>query len=122
MGDFNDEPENESLCNILKARLDAKDPKPDDLINLMHLMLSKEGSHKFREHWGLLDQFIVSGSLLDKQHTLQVDLSSVEIFKPAFMMEDDLKYLGTKPKRTFLGPRYKGGFSDHLPIYLEVRN
>jgi len=121
MGDFNDEPENESLQNILKARLDAGDLKPGDLINMMHLMVNKEGSHKFREHWGLLDQFIVSGSLLDKQHPLQVDPGSVQIFKPAFLMEDDLKYLGTKPKRTYLGPRYKGGFSDHLPVVMGIR-
>jgi len=121
MGDFNDEPENESLHTILKARLGAGDLKPDDLVNMMYLLLNKEGSHKFREHWGLLDQFIVSGSLLDKQHPLQVDPGSVQIFKPAFLMEDDLKYLDSKPKRTYLGPRYKGGFSDHLPIVLGIR-
>jgi len=120
MGDFNDEPENESLCSILKARLDTNDLQPGDLVNMMHLMASKEGSHKFREHWGLLDQFIVSGSLLDKQHPLQVSPNSLQIFKPAFLLEDDLKYLDKKPKRTFLGPRYKGGFSDHLPIVMDV--
>ncbi len=120
MGDFNDEPENESLQTILKARLDAGQLMPEDLINMMHLTASKEGSHKFREHWGLLDQFIVSGSLLDKQHPLQVDFNSVQIFRPDFLLEDDLKYLDKKPKRTFLGPRYKGGFSDHLPIILDV--
>ena len=121
MGDFNDEPENKSLQTILKARLDTGNLRPFDLVNLMFLKTGREGSHKFREHWGLLDQFIVSGSLLDTDNSLHICLSSIQIFNPGFLLEDDLRYLDKKPKRTFLGPRYKGGFSDHLPIIMEIR-
>lgn len=120
MGDFNDEPENESLHHFLRARLDTLNLKPGDLVNLMLLLPGKPGSHKFKEHWGLLDQFIVSGSLLDKHGSLQIDPSGVRIFNPPFLLEDDLKYLDKKPKRTYVGPRYKGGFSDHLPIVLVI--
>lgn len=121
MGDFNDEPENESLAEILQARLDSTGMKPSELINLSYLVAGKQGSHKFREHWGLLDQFIVSGALLNRQHPLQVTPDSLRIFKPGFLLEDDLKYLDKKPKRTYVGPRYKGGFSDHLPIIVEIK-
>ena len=120
MGDFNDEPENESLKTIVGARLDTSGLKPNDLVNIMYLKAGREGSHKFREHWGLLDQFIVSGNLLDNQNRLYADPRSVRIFKPPFLLEDDLRYLDKKPKRTFLGPRYKGGFSDHLPVYVDI--
>lgn len=33
-----------------------------------------------------------------------------------FLLEEDKKYGGVKPHRTFLGPVYVGGISDHLPI------
>jgi hypothetical protein len=33
-----------------------------------------------------------------------------------FLLEEDKKYGGMKPRRTYLGPRYLGGFSDHLPL------
>ncbi|MCD4735583.1 MAG: hypothetical protein K8R53_06035, partial [Bacteroidales bacterium] len=32
----------------------------------------------------------------------------------------DDKYLGIKPFRTFSGPRYIGGFSDHLPVFIKI--
>ena len=121
MGDFNDEPDNESLCTILRAGHPDTTENPSGLVNLMYPKLHHEGSHKFRDHWGLLDQFITSGSLIMGETNFWIDPGSVTIYKPDFMMKDDLKYLGNKPSRTFLGPRYLGGFSDHLPIYLDVR-
>ena len=37
-------------------------------------------------------------------------------------MEKDVKFLDLKPKRTFVGYRYnKDGYSDHLPIYMEMK-
>jgi hypothetical protein len=120
MGDFNDEPENSSLKNILRARLDTVDLQPDDLVNIIYLNAGKSGSHKYREHWGLLDQFIVSGILLDMHQVLYVKPNSTKIFKPGFLLEYDQRYLDKKPKRTYLGPRYKGGFSDHLPILMDI--
>ena len=37
-----------------------------------------------------------------------------------FLLEQDTKYGGLKPKRTYLGPYYHGGFSDHLPVYIDI--
>ena len=121
MGDFNDEPDNESLRTILRAGHPDTTENPSGLVNLMYPKLHLEGSHKFRDHWGLLDQFIISGSLIMGKTNLRIDPGSVTIYKPDFLMKDDLKYLGNKPNRTFLGPRYLGGFSDHLPIYLDIK-
>ena len=42
------------------------------------------------------------------------------IFDAGFLLEEDEKYYGKKPFRTYLGPRYHGGFSDHLPVYLDL--
>ena len=36
------------------------------------------------------------------------------------MLEEDDKYGGTTPYRMYNGMRYKGGYSDHLPVLLEM--
>jgi hypothetical protein len=47
-------------------------------------------------------------------------ISSATIYNAEWIMENDDKYLGLKPKRTYIGFRYQNGFSDHLPIILNV--
>ena len=39
-----------------------------------------------------------------------------------FLLEEDKKYGGVKPLRTFNGYRYQRGFSDHLPLVVRFRN
>ena len=84
------------------------------LHNKMLKMAKKgQGTHKYKGQWTCLDQFYVSDALLDH--------STAEIFAPAWLQEEDTKYLGLKPKRTFNGFRYsRSGFSDHLPILLHL--
>jgi hypothetical protein len=38
-----------------------------------------------------------------------------------FLLTGDTKNLGKMPYRTYSGPNYLGGFSDHLPVYLDLR-
>jgi hypothetical protein len=41
------------------------------------------------------------------------------VFKADFLLEEDKK--GKKrPYRTYMGPVYKGGFSDHLPVLIDL--
>jgi len=120
MGDFNDEPDNESLRSILRANPEPTEIDPAALINLMGLLPGGQGSHKYREHWGMLDQFIISGTFLKPDNTLQIDPADAAVFRADFLLEDDPRYLDKKPKRTYLGPKYRGGFSDHLPIVVDV--
>lgn len=99
MGDFNSLPAN----NI------------PPLINMMTDYLKKdEGTHKFHGKWTCLDQFYVSQALIGK-------LSKASIFAPDWLLTDDDKYMGKQPYRTYLGPRYLGGYSDHLPIYIDLK-
>jgi hypothetical protein len=37
-----------------------------------------------------------------------------------FLLEEDRAYGGVKPRRTYSGPRWKGGVSDHLPICVSI--
>ena len=59
-----------------------------------------------------LDQVLCSPSLAKVKQKCQIG-------DHPFLLEDDEKYGGKKPYRTFLGPRYLGGYSDHLPLLVQ---
>lgn len=73
-----------------------------------------EGTHKYQGRWTFLDHFYISPSL--------DSLSQAKVYNAEWIMETDEKYMGLKPKRTYNGYRYQNGFSDHLPIVLEMEN
>ena len=43
-----------------------------------------------------------------------------EVFADPVLLEPDKAFGGSKPRRTFVGPRYTGGVSDHLPVVFIV--
>jgi hypothetical protein len=63
---------------------------------------------------------MVSSPLLHAQTGLYCNANAAHIFDAPFLMMEDKTYFGLKPFRTYLGPRYLGGFSDHLPVYFDV--
>lgn len=120
MGDFNDQPENQSLLRILKARLSTENFNIGGLYNLDGLTDNKFGSYKYRGAWNKFDQIIVSGNLLTSDLKIHIAPATFEIFHMEFLLIEDEKYLGSKPFSTYSGYRYKGGFSDHLPVKVEL--
>ena len=122
MGDFNDEPADESILHILQAHGDTSNLQPGILYNLMPYSKSQShpGTIKFRDQWFTFDQFIVSGSVLLGLYGIKLSSTAAGIFFPSFLLEKDDAFFGFKPYRTFTGPSYKGGFSDHLPVYLDL--
>ena len=96
---------------------DMNSEAKDDLQGMNNLMigLAKEGkgTHKYHGIWSCLDQFYVSSRLLEKV--------GARIFAPAWLQEEDTKYLDLQPKRTYVGFRYHDGYSDHLPIVLKIK-
>jgi hypothetical protein len=79
-----------------------------------------EGTLKYRGTWSIFDQFIVSGHLLGKHDEMVIADEGARAFDEPFLMQEDPVYLGKKLNRTYVGPRHTGGFSDHLPIYLDL--
>ncbi|MCX6306672.1 MAG: endonuclease [Bacteroidetes bacterium] len=122
MGDFNDEPENESLLEVLMAHTSPLPYFDTSLYNLMGIRnkICREGTLKYRDQWSTFDQFVVSGVLLQGCSGLKAAAGSVKIFRPSFLLEEDNTWFGDKLNRTYSGPKYHGGFSDHLPIMLEI--
>ncbi len=104
-GDFNDYADSPALQYLYEH-------------HLINISSDAQGSHgakaTYRWHgeWRSLDQILCSPSLAArKQSSVIGDLP--------FLLEDDEKYGGKKPYRTYLGPRYLGGYSDHLPLVVQ---
>ncbi len=118
-GDFNDVPENTVLgrkAGGLKGgngdELNGKEG--DDYINLAAALAARgEGTIRYNGKWELIDMFFVSRPLADK--------AEMEILKVPFLMVRDNVHSGEKPLRTYSGPRYIGGVSDHCPILLRLK-
>ncbi len=121
MGDFNDEPANESILKTLKAQPAEKEVNPSDLYNLFYKFTRQNnvGTHKYGRQWNILDQIIVSGNLFDRRQIFHVLPETATIFQRDFMMEKDNSNGGKKPFRTYSGMKHTGGFSDHLPVYVD---
>ncbi|PKP10397.1 MAG: endonuclease [Bacteroidetes bacterium HGW-Bacteroidetes-4] len=122
MGDFNDEPNNTSLLKTLKALPAYDSLQTKQLINLSYELryTKNQGSHKYQGQWTLLDQVIVSGGLLSKSKKTYTTSDKLTIFRAPFLLEPDEAYLGDKPFRTYVGLKYNGGFSDHLPVFIDL--
>lgn len=117
MGDMNDEPSNKSLDEVLEA----KNPKDNnaELVNLMYTIHeNKKGSYYYRGNWNMLDNIVVSPGLLDRKGFQCVE-------KQGFVFQEKwMEYVGENvqisPNRTYGGPNYYGGVSDHFPIYMQL--
>ncbi|MCH8318759.1 MAG: endonuclease/exonuclease/phosphatase family protein, partial [Bacteroidetes bacterium] len=93
MGDFNDEPTNQSIYGILKAKEKHSGLKPTELYNpIYHLEKENLGSYKFRGDWNMLDQIILSQSMLNK-NSLHYQVNSATIFSPEWLKQHG-KYEG----------------------------
>lgn len=102
MGDFNDTPDALQF-NIID----------EVLVNKAGGLYGRgEGTIRFEGKWELIDMFLVSPELDSRTY--------MEICKVPFLMTWDRKHPGYKPLRTYSGPIYNGGVSDHLPIVLNV--
>lgn len=117
MGDFNDYPFNKSVKEVLNAE---KNSASSRLVNLMPENNYSLGSYKFNGEWGILDQIMVTPILLSKGKNIFV-IGEGQIFNAEYLLQEDSKFLGKMPFRTFLGMKYSGGFSDHLPVYVDFQ-
>ena len=124
MGDLNDCPTDPSVYDVLRAR-HPSEREEGGLVNLFGKNdgLGFEGTLKHQADWQIFDQIIVTPAVMDDREGLHYKEGSARIFHADFMLEDDETYHGKKLYRTYIGPRYFGGFSDHLPVYIDlIRN
>lgn len=123
MGDLNDYPTDRSLLESLKTNTSFEKIKSNKLYNLSYYLQEVKmlGTHKYNGQWGILDQIIVSGALLDSTRNIYTTPEDAHVFNKEFLLEPDEKYTGQKVNRTYVGYKYHGGYSDHLPTYLDIK-
>jgi len=115
-GDFNDEPTDKSIIDVLNANGDTN----NTLYNLMYdLKQQGRGSYKYKFEYNLIDQIIVSSSFFQENSKLKIH-GEASIFEADWLMEDDKNFPGKKPFRTYIGMKYNDGYSDHLPVYTDI--
>jgi predicted extracellular nuclease len=100
MGDYNDNPDGPAF-DIIEGTL----------VNKGTLLHAKgEGSIRYEGKWDLIDNYLVSPSIQE--------CTEMEVCRVPFLMTWERKHPGEKPFRTYSGPRYIGGVSDHCPVIL----
>lgn len=101
MGDMNDTPANPVYKTL--------EPELENLAEPLHRQ--GEGTIRFEGDWELIDMFFVSPA---------AGAGPMQILHPPFLTVPDKAHGGTRPLRTYSGPRYLGGVSDHRPIAIKL--
>ena len=109
MGDMNSTADEEAISRGLGLGNDTVSP---DGIRLLTQRLPRDwGSHKYQGQWRYIDQILL---LADESWKVK----KLKLIKFEHLLTDDGNRPGQRPKRTYQGPRYEGGLSDHLPLLL----
>lgn len=127
MGDMNDDPFDESMCEVLGGKLDPDDvEEAEDMFNPFWRMLNDGfGSNAYQNVWSVFDQILVNGSLLNAPDgTLRLCKSGPNgyygvIFRKPFMVTKTGQYKNN-PYRTFSYGAFMNGYSDHFPTFIII--
>ena len=114
IGDFNEEPIDPNIIDLIDMKNDGKYSKP--FINLMDPLVGKDkvGTYVYRGNDNLIDQIIISSGLANKG-PLKVMPGSLKILDLPKYRQQEGKY-AHYPFRFWAGNRLLGGYSDHLAI------
>jgi endonuclease/exonuclease/phosphatase family metal-dependent hydrolase len=119
MGDFNDQPNNRSveMLSIAPTLASRHKDVTEVMINPFKvLQQAGEGTCKYKKDWLLFDQIMMSNSVMNKKG---LQYLTAEIYDPIWLYYKQDHNSG--PFRTYVGNKYVGGYSDHFPVYVELK-
>lgn len=102
IGDFNEEVK--SPANLQADR--GKEPQDDNGRKAWPKIFATLGTIKFQGRWEKIDGCPILEGLEGREYIMAL---------PQLSVKDS--YGGVKPRRTFSGPRYLAGVSDHYPVF-----
>lgn len=112
MGDFNDNPNSNSLLLI---------ENKSQLFNPFKTVWSRDtGSLNHQFQWNLFDQILFSTNFFDSANS-SLTFDAANVFNSKFLTQYKGRYKG-QPFRTYVGKKYQGGFSDHFPVYIQLKS
>ncbi len=123
MGDFNDEPEDRSIVEVLEAKEYAEGKAfTARMINLAAplVRLDTIGTYLYKDDWEVIDQIMLSRGVLDNKGLALLSRAET-IFHPEFLRDYHPSQPLNPPRRTFVrGTLYIGGTSDHFPVFARL--
>lgn len=105
MGDFNAEP-GDPIFRPIRERLVSLLPQK------RRELRRAQGTYYYQGLWGFIDHILVSKELLPR-----IAEGKAHVARLPFLLNEK-----GVPWRTYQGPAYKGGYSDHLPLWADLVN
>jgi len=118
MGDLNDDPTNESVKDVLKAKKEKEDVELKGIYNPFEKMFTEKGygTTAYRDAWSLFDQIMMTQPLLEDDYS-SFRFWKAGIYNKAYLSNKRGRYEGY-PFRSFADGGFTDGFSDHFPVYV----
>ena len=118
MGDLNDDPTNESVKEVLKAKKEKEDVGLKGIYNPFEKMFTEKGygTTAYRDAWSLFDQIMMTQPLLEDDYS-SFRFWKAGIYNKAYLSNTRGRYKGY-PFRSFADGGFTDGFSDHFPVYI----
>ena len=121
IGDFNDDPTDESIKRILKTVKEKNNFFSSEMYNPYEKMFDDGfGTLKYRGVWNMFDQIILSKYSLKDYNKINFYFYGAYIHMEPYLINQDGDYKGY-PYRSFVGGNFIGGYSDHLPVYILLK-
>jgi len=118
LGDFNDEPSDESIRDHLRAVTSAENlPAGTMLDTTAHIKEEGQGTFVYDNKWDMLDHIIVSPGLLDSAGFRWKEGSSQRVDFPELLYQPKYPGVIARPSTSYTkNDFHKNGYSDHLPL------
>ena len=120
MGDFNDDPGDPSIKVALKTKSEKSETKRNEMYNPMEFLFEKKyyWTYLYKGKGNMLDQLIVSGSLLEDNSKLRFLKAGVFNKKWLLNGREKGRWAGYPTPNVIYGKFDPEGYSDHLPVFL----
>lgn len=124
MGDFNDEPNNRSIHDVLDARAYSGSGTFGHRMVNTAAPVQEEGtigSYFYKKDWEVIDQILLSPGVLDDSGLVLYETAET-VFAPSFLRDRKGKTNAEfgPPFRTYREDFFIGGTSDHFAVVLRV--
>jgi hypothetical protein len=118
MGDLNDDPTNDSVKEVLKAKKEKEDVPLKGIYNPFEKMFTDKGygTTAYRDAWSLFDQILLTQPLLEDDYS-SYRFWKAGIYNKAYLSNKRGRWEGY-PFRSFADGGFTNGFSDHFPVYV----
>lgn len=115
MGDLNDDPSSVSVKKTFKPKSDPTLVNDQDYFNPM-FKLNKQGigTLAWRDNWNLFDQMVMTSAFVKDETGFKY--FKTYVFNENYLRQQDGNFKGY-PFRSYVGPNYQGGYSDHFPVF-----